>query len=65
MVMVGGYPRFLYQGYWISFLDPWPQYWPEDWYQTDDVYVVYSDGGYYLCDARYPQYQVAVSIYLQ
>ena len=25
MVYVGGYPRFQYDGYWVTFVDPWPE----------------------------------------
>ena len=28
-LVVGGYPRFQYEGYWISLVDPWPEYWGE------------------------------------
>ena len=34
-----GYPRFQYNGYWITLLDPWPGNWSNDWYDTDNVYV--------------------------
>ena len=47
-LVVGGYPRFQYEGYWISLVDPWPEYWGNDWYDNDDVYVTYVDNGYYL-----------------
>jgi hypothetical protein len=57
-----GYPRFQYNGYWITLLDPWPGNWSNDWYDTDDVYVVYANGGYYLYDDRYPGIGIAVSI---
>jgi hypothetical protein len=43
-------------------LDPIPEYWGPDWYETDDCYIEYTDGGYYLFDRRYPRYAVAVSI---
>jgi hypothetical protein len=60
---VGGFPRFQYGGYWFTVVDPYPEFWGDDWYQTDDVYVVYSDNGYYLYDARYPgRPGVAISI---
>jgi hypothetical protein len=61
-LVVGGFPRFQYQGYWFSAVDPWPEYWGDDWYNTDDVYVVYTDSGYYLYDRRYPTAGVAISI---
>jgi len=61
-LVVGGYPRFQYEGYWFSLVDPWPEYWANDWYDTDDVYVNYVDNGYYLFDRRYPQQGIAISI---
>jgi hypothetical protein len=33
--VVGGYPRFQYGGFWLSVVDPWPEYWSEDWYDND------------------------------
>ena len=57
-----GYPRFQYNGYWITLLDPWPGNWSNDWYDTDDVYVVYANDGYYLYDDRYPGIGIAISI---
>lgn len=64
LVIVDGYPRFEYEGYWFAFLDPWPACWSPYWYQTDVVYVVYTDDGYYLYDATCPQDMVAIAIYL-
>lgn len=61
-LVVGGYPRFQYNGYWISMVDPWPESWASDWYDTDDVYVVYVDNGYYLFNRRYPNVGMAVSV---
>ena len=61
-LVVGGYPRFQYGGYWFSMVDPWPEYWANDWYDTDDVYVTYVDNGYYLFDRRYPNVGIAISI---
>jgi hypothetical protein len=60
-LVVGGYPRFQYDGYWVSLVDPWPESWGNDWYDTDDVYVAY-DNGYYLYDRRYPGTGIAISI---
>jgi len=34
--------RFEYGGYSFGFIDPWPA----AWYYTDNVYVVYDNGGY-------------------
>ena len=60
-LVVGGYPRFRYGGYWLSLVDPWPEYWGNDWYENDDVYVAY-DNGYYLFNRRYPGTGIAISI---
>ena len=46
----------------LRFFDPWPGYWSNDWYDTDDVYVVYQNDGYYLYDDRYPGIGIAISI---
>jgi hypothetical protein len=61
-LVVGGYPRFQYEGYWLSPVDPWPEYWASNWYDTDDVYVVYVNNGYYLFNQRYPNVGLAVNI---
>ena len=58
--IVGGYSRFQYGGFWFGFVQPWP----DDWYYTDDVYVDYIDGGYYLCNPYYPGVQIAISVQL-
>ena len=60
-LVVGGYPRFQYEGYWISLVDPWPEYWGDNWYDNDDVYVAYVDNGYYLFNRRYPSVGIAIS----
>ncbi len=62
LVFVGGYPRFQYDGYWVTFVDPWPDTWPDDWYQTDDVYLDYTDDGYYLYDRARPGVGIAVTV---
>ncbi len=63
-LVVGGYPRFQYQGYWITTVDPWPEYWGDDWYDNDDVYVDYVDNGYYMYNRRYPSQGIAINITL-
>jgi hypothetical protein len=59
-VMVGGYSRFQYGGFWFGFVQPWPV----GWYYTDDVYVDYIDGGYYLYNPYYPDARVSISVAL-
>jgi hypothetical protein len=46
----------------ITAVEPWPEYWGNDWYDNDDVYVVYADNGYYLYNRRYPSAGIAISI---
>ncbi len=57
-VMVGGYSRFQYGGFWFGFVQPWPS----AWYYTDDVYVDYIDGGYYLMNPEYPSDRISISV---
>jgi hypothetical protein len=64
VVYVGGHRRFQYGGYWFGLVDPWPEYWSSDWYDSDDVYVDYYGDGYYLYDRRYPGDRIAISFYL-
>jgi hypothetical protein len=64
VLYVGGQRRFQYGGYWFGLLDPWPEYWSNDWYDSDDVYVDYYDDGYYLYNRRYPGDRIAISFYL-
>ena len=61
LVFVGGYPRFQYDGYWVTFVDPWPEAWPANWYETDNVYLDYTDDGYYLYDLTRPGPGIAVT----
>jgi hypothetical protein len=56
--MVNGYSRFQYGGYWFGFVEPWP----EGWYYTDEVYIDYVDGGYYMFNPYYPGVRVAISV---
>ncbi len=63
-MVVGGFPRFQYGGYWFSVVDPWPNSWANNWYQTDDVYVVYVNNGYYMYNRRHPSVGIAISVSL-
>ena len=59
-VFVSGYSRFQYGGYWFGFVEQWPA----GWYYTDDVYIDYVDGAYYMFDPYYPGARFAISVVL-
>ena len=58
VVVSAGQQGFLYGGYTFVFLDPWP----EDWGYSDDCYVDYMDGDYYLYDLLHPGMRVALFV---
>jgi hypothetical protein len=62
IIVVDGYPRFQYGGFWFSMVDPWPEYWARTWYETDDVYVDYVNDGYYMYNRRHPGVAIAVNV---
>jgi hypothetical protein len=62
LVFVGGQPRFQYDGYWVTLMDPWPEDWAPDWYETDDVYLDNTGDGYYMYDRMHPGIPIAVTI---
>ena len=62
IIVVNGYPRFQYEGFWFTLVDPWPEYWSRTWYETDDVYVDYVNDGYYMVNRRYPRVAIAVDV---
>ena len=51
-------------GHWFGLVDPWPEYWSNDWYDRDDVYVDYYTYGYYLYNRRYPGDRISISFYV-
>src|SRR5271170_2691325 len=57
-VIVEGQPRFQYGGYWFGFNQPWPT----GWLYTDNVYVDYVDGGYYLYNPFHPGIRVVIVV---
>ena len=61
-----GYPRFSYGGYSFLLVDPWPEYWADNWYDSDDLYIDYDDydSGYYLYNHRYPEIRLAITVAL-
>lgn len=63
VMFVGGQQHFQFGGYWFGLVDPWPEYWSSNWYNNDDVWVDYYDGGYYLCNRRYPSDRTAITFY--
>ena len=58
-VIVEGQPRFQYGGYWFGFGQPWPV----GWAYTDNVYVDYVDGGYYLYNPFHPGIRIVVIVF--
>jgi hypothetical protein len=50
--------RFQYGGYSFGFVDEWPT----NWLPKEDVFVTQIDGGYYLCNRRYPGVTIPLSI---
>lgn len=63
-VIYQGYPRFRCGGYWFLIVDPWPEFWVDDWYLRDEVYIDYYGDGYYLVNPRYPGIRVAITVFL-
>jgi flagellar motor protein MotB len=53
-----GSGRFQYGGYWFNVVDPWPV----GWLYTDNVYVDYLNGGYFLCDPVHPGVYISINI---
>jgi hypothetical protein len=57
-VIVQGQPQFQYGGYSFEFIDAWPA----DWAYTDDIYIDYIDGEYFLFDLLHPGVRIAVFV---
>jgi hypothetical protein len=57
-VIVEGQPRFQYSGYWFVIVDPWPA----DWAYTDDCYIDYVNGEYFLFDLLHPGVRIALFV---
>lgn len=64
VLVIEGFPRFEFAGFWFSVMDPWPEYWSNEWYSRDDVYIEDSEGGYYLRNRRHPGDRIAITVYL-
>jgi hypothetical protein len=58
--VVGGQPRFQYGGYSFVIVDAWPV----GWAYTDQCYIDYIDGQYFLFDLLHPGVQIALTVVL-
>jgi hypothetical protein len=56
--VVQGQPTFRYGGYSFLIVDAWPG----DWAYTDDVYIDYIDGEYFLFDFAHPDVRLAIVV---
>lgn len=57
-VIVRGRPQFQYGGYNFELVDAWPA----GWAYTDECYIDYIDGEYFLIDLLHPGMQIAVIV---
>lgn len=57
-VIVAGQPQFQYSGYSFQLVDAWPV----GWAYTDECYIDYIDGEYFLFDLLHPGVRVAVFV---
>jgi hypothetical protein len=57
-VIVNNQPTFNYGGYSFIMVDPWPA----GWAYTDDCYVDYVDGEYFLFDVLHPGVRIALYV---
>jgi len=57
-VIVQGQPRFQYSGFTFELVDVWPI----DWAYTDDCYIDYIDGDYYLIDLFHPGVRIVLIV---
>jgi hypothetical protein len=48
--------RFPYSGLLFGFIDPWPV----GWGYGDNVWVMFVDGGYYMCDLIHPRVRISI-----
>jgi len=56
--IVNNQPTFVYSGYTFVMVDPWPS----EWAYTDDCYVDYVDGEYFLFDLLHPGVRIALFV---
>jgi hypothetical protein len=62
MRIAGQARQFESNGFWFTLLEPVPEAWSDDWYDTDSIQIVEQDGGYYMVDASYPDDLISVSV---
>ena len=58
ITVVDGQRRFAYGGYNFALVEPWPH----GWGYSDDVYIDFVDGTYYLFNLRHPGVRIAVNV---
>jgi superfamily II DNA/RNA helicase len=58
--IVNNQPTFVYGGYSFIMVDPWPV----GWAYSDDCYIDYVDGEYFLFDVRHPEVRIALFVSL-
>ena len=58
VTVVQGQPQFQYSGYSFTLVDAWPA----GWAYTDDCYIDYIDGEYFLFDLLHPGVRIAVMV---
>ena len=56
--VIEGRPRFQYGGYTFVLVDPWPPAWA----YSDDCYIDYVDGDYFLFNTRHPEARPALEL---
>jgi hypothetical protein len=59
-VIVSGRPQFQYGGYNFTLVDAWPV----GWAYTDNCYIDYIDGEYFLFDLLHPGVRMAIVVVL-
>lgn len=59
-VIVSGQSQFVYNSYTFELVDAWPA----DWAYTDECYIDYIDGEYFLFDLLHPGIRIAVFVVL-
>jgi hypothetical protein len=56
---VNGYYRFQYGGYWFGYRDRWPL----GWDYSDNIYVDYVGGAYYMYNPRRPGIRITLNLF--